>query len=257
MNFLLLLLILGAGFYALLGIAIIVTALVERRPLKYLTPLDENDPENQRLQAIAKTAVSRNRADFADDSLEDLIAPYPDSRVRAATLLGFSTPQVFKHVKGGTYKTQTVLMLSPTLETLAVIRWGTIASLRTNATLLYSLFEDGTILLTSDRPIGSRIPGLQNDLVYQSANFDQLFRRHQLRLEESNKKILLLSQKDLLIALDRVLDRKVQYLFEHGEARWADKDQSSYKSTVKGAIKIYAQTFSTKHVDQSLTRSTP
>jgi hypothetical protein len=256
-NIFTILILLGVGLYLLLGVAIIVTALVERRPLKFLLPLEDGDPELQRLLAIANNAFSRDRLDFADDSLEDLIAPYPDSRVRAATLLGFSAPQVFKHAKGGTYNTKTALMLSPTQETLAVIRWGTIASLRTNATLLYSLFEDGRILLTSDRPVGSRIPDIQDDLVYNSANFNQLYRRHQLRLEESSKKLVLMQRDDLLVGLNQILDRKVHYLFEHREARWADEDKSSYKSTLKGAIKIYAQTFSTKHVDQSLTRSTP
>ena len=45
--------VLAAGLYLLLGVAIIVTALVERRPVKSLVPADPDDPEWRKLGTMA------------------------------------------------------------------------------------------------------------------------------------------------------------------------------------------------------------
>ncbi len=245
--------LLAAGLYALLGVAIIVTSLVERRPVKPLTPAEPNDPEWQKLGTIPSGAGSPQSP---EPDTNPYAAPgpksYAESQIRAAPQLGFSAPRLFRHVKGGIYKTHNALLVSSTRQVLAVIRWGTTGSIRNEATVLYSALDDGRYLVTSDRPTGSRTPGFYDDHVFLSAGFEQLVRRHEERMQASGKKIKRLSVENPLQEYEAILGGRARFLIERGEAKWADAEQTEFRSTLKGALKTYAMTFSTKHVDQSL-----
>jgi hypothetical protein len=164
---------------------------------------------------------------------------------------------LYKHAKGGIYKTHNVLTLSPTRQTLAVVVWGTTGSIRNEVTSLYSALDDGRYLITSDRSIGSRTPGLYDDQVYFGATFEQLIRRHEERLHVSGNKIKRLSEEKPLEEYEAILRRRAQLLVERGEAYWADPEQTTFRSTLKGALQTYLLTLSTKHVDQSLKLPVP
>ena len=144
-------------------------------------------------------------------------------------------------------------MVSRSGQTLAVIRWGTTAAIRNEVTLLYSDLEDGRYLLTSDRPAGTRTPGFYDDAVLWLADFDQLVGRHEERLRAPDQTTIgqFASETPLEAYMD-ILERRARFLVAAGEAYWVDREQSAYRSTLKGAIKTYALTFSTKHVDRSL-----
>ena len=76
-----------------LGVAIIVTALVERRQVKPLAPADPNDPEWEKLASI----TSGNGSSSAPQSNPNpYSAPgassYAETQIRAASRLGFSAP---------------------------------------------------------------------------------------------------------------------------------------------------------------------
>jgi hypothetical protein len=245
--------LLALGLYALLGVAIIVTALVERRPVKSLAPAEPSDPEWQRLGAID---VGRGSSGLSESESNPYTAPgaspYVESQIGAAARLGFTAPRLFKYVKGGIYKTRSVLTISPSQQILAVIRWGSTASIRNEATVLFSALEDGRYLVTSDRPSGSRTPGLYDDLVFLKADWDQLVRRHEERVRACRQNIRRLSPENPLAEYEAILERRARFLVEHGDAYWVDQEQTEYRSTLKGALKFYAQSFSTKHVDRSL-----
>jgi hypothetical protein len=119
-------------------------------------------------------------------------------------------------------------------------------------TTLYSALDDGLYLITSDRPTGFRTPGLYDDQVYLSATFAQLVQRHEDRLNKSGKKVKRFSEDNLLRDYEAILEHRARFLVEQGDAYWVDPAQTAFRSTVKGALKLYALTFSTKHVDQSL-----
>lgn len=245
--------LLAAGLYALLAIAIVVTALVERRPLKPLAPAEPDDPEWQKLGSIPSAAGS---SPSPEPDPNPYTAPgtttYAESQIRAASELGFSAPRLYKHAQGGIYKTHGVLTISPTRQVLAVIRWGTTGSIRNEGTILYSSLEDGRYLVTSDRPIGSRTPGFYDDQVFLGASFAQLVRRHEERMQASGKQIKRLPVDNPLAEYEAILERRARFLVDRGEAKWVDSGQTAFRSTLKGALKAYAMTLSTKHVDQSL-----
>jgi hypothetical protein len=250
--------LLAAGLYLLLGVAIIVTALVERRPLRPLAPAEQDDPEWQRL-GLTQSGVGSSTSPSPDSNPYSAHgkSPYPESRIQAAARLGFSAPGLFKHASGGIYKTYNVLTVSPSRQILALIRWGTTAKIRNELTSLYSLLDDGRYLITSDRPTGSRTPGFNDDHVFLGADFDQLVGRHEHRLRASGQDIGHLSPENLLAEYEAILERRARFLVENGDAYWAEPDQTAFRSTLKGALKTYALTFSTKHVDQSLRTAIP
>jgi hypothetical protein len=241
------------GLWLALQLAIVATALIERRPVKFLTPADPDDPEWRKLGASAARAGS---SAAPTPALNPYAAPgsassYAERQVRAATELRFSPPRLFKHIKGGTYKTYSALMVSPTEQILSVVRWGTLAKMRTDATLLYSALDDGTYLITSDRITGVRSPGIFHDLVYLDADFSRLVERHEERMLASGRNVKILSGSDPLAELEAIYADRARFLIEQGDAYWADPEQTAFRSTFKGAVKT-ATAASTKHVDQSL-----
>jgi hypothetical protein len=247
---------LAGGLYLLLGLAIIVTALVERRPVKFLAVAPWDDPVWKSLRASEPETGSPG-ADAAESvpTVAPGISAYAETRVHSAGRLGFTAPLLFKHVKGGIYKTQSVLMVSKSRQTLAVVRWGTTASIRNELTMLFSALKDGRYIVTSDRPTGSRTLGFYDDLVFLGADFEQLVRRHEERLRASGQTINRLSGEDPLAEYDQIQELRARFLVASGDAYWVDPQETEYRSTFKGALKMFAQTFSTHHVDRSL--STP
>jgi hypothetical protein len=245
--------LLAAGLYALLVAAIIVTALVERRPLKPLAPADPDDPEWQKLGSIPSGAGSSPSPE-PDPNLYSApgTTTYAESQIRAASELGFSAPRLYKHALGGIYKTHNVLTVSAKREILAYIRWGTTGSIRNEVTSLYSALDDGQYLITSDRPIGSRTPGFYDDQVYLGASFAQLVGRHKERLQASGKNANCLSVENPLAEYEAILERRARFLVERGDAKWVDAGQTAFRSTLRGALRAYTMTLSARHVDQSL-----
>ena len=155
----------AVGLYLLLGVAIFVTHLVEKRPLKFLVPAPADDPEWSRLPSHART----HRVPSLPVSDNPYAAPgaanYAEAQNAAAESLGFVPSGLFAHAKGGTYRTHAVIWVSPTRETLAYVGWGTIASLNADKTILYSALDDGRFLVTSAKPTGAETPGLYENVV--------------------------------------------------------------------------------------------
>ncbi len=247
--------LLAAGLYASLGVAIIVTSLLERRPVKFLAPADLDDPERQKLGAIGSDR--RTDDDWASDTNPYAAAgtsPFPEPQICAAVRLGFTAPLLFKHAKGGIYKTYGALLVSPSREILALFRWGTTAGIRNRGTVLYTELENGRYLVTSDRPIGSRTPGLYDEILYMDADFDQLFDRHKARIGAAGQGSKPFAAENPLAAFEGIHKARARFMVASGDAYWVDAEQTEFRSTVKGALKAYAQTLSTKHVDRSLIR---
>jgi hypothetical protein len=247
----------AAGFYLLLGVAIIVTALVERRPLRFLDPAEPGDPEWRRLDGAMESVVGSSPLPNSNPYATPRTTPYMERQIQGASTLGFSKPLLLRYFKGKIYRTYNVLMVSPSRETLAVVRWGTTASIRNEVTSLYSALNDGRYLVTSDRPTGSRAPGLYDDHVFLRAAFAQLVDRHEARLRAAGDNIRHFTAENPLDEYEAILDRRALFLVEAGDAYWLDSERTAFRSTLKGALKLYLQTFSTKHVDQSLVASAP
>jgi hypothetical protein len=245
--------LIGGGLYLILAVAIIVTALIERRPVNFLAPAELSDPEWQRLGEVAANPGAHESPAFDSNpySQPGKIS-YAEGQIRAASRLGFSRPRLFKHVKGGIYKTQWVLMVSPSRQILAVVRFGTTASIRNEATMLCSALEDGRYIRTSDRPTGDRVPELIDDILLMDADFDQLCHRQEERLHASGQNIRKLSSEDPLTECHAILEHRARFLVAKGDAYWVNSEQTEFRSSLIGALNLYAQTLSTSHVDRSL-----
>ena len=192
-------LLIGAVLYLLFGAVFIVTALVERRPVNYLVPAEAGDPEWQKLGAVdAGRGSPEAHGSESKPQQAQGKPPYAVPRILAAARRGFTTPRLFKHQAGGIYKTYNALMVSPSAQFFAVVRWGTTGSLRNEATVLYTALDDGDYVVTSDRPSGGRVPGFDDNLVFLDADFDQLVSRHEERMRASGQKIRRLSAEDPL-----------------------------------------------------------
>ncbi len=248
--------LLAAGLYVSLGVAIIVTSLLERRPVKFLASADLDDPERQKLGAIGSDRGSHDDPESDTNPYAAAgTSPFPAPQIRAAVRLGFTAPLLFKHAKGGIYKTYGALLVSPSREILAVFRWGTTAGIRNRGTVFYTELENGRYLVTSDRPIGSRTPGLYDEILYMDADFDQLVGRHQARIRASGQHAKPLSAENPLAAFEGIHEARARFMVASGDAYWVDAEHTEIRSTVKGALKAYAQSLSTKHVDRSLLTS--
>ena len=248
--------LLAAGLYLLLAVAIVVTAMVERRPLKYLVPAGQDDPEWQKLGSIAS---GRGAPGFAISDSNPYTAPgsssFAESQISAAARLGFAASGLFKHSGGGIYKTYDVLMVSPSRAILAVVRWGTTGAIRNEACVLYSVLEDGRYLVTSARPTGARAPGFTT----MSCSWVRLRparrppRAAATGLQPKCQAILA-GESSRAIRIDprepsTVLDRKRRRVLDRSRA-------DRVPLNPQGALKMYALTFSTKHVDRSLSSAT-
>lgn len=221
--------LLGAGLYLLLGVAIIVTSLVERQSVKYLAPADLDDPEWRKVGLIGSDHGPPGfpEADSSPSATAGSTA-YPEPQFRAASRLGFAAPQLFKHAKGGIYKTYNVLSVSPSQEILAVFRWGKTASIRNEATVLYSGLGDSRYLITSDRPSGARTPGFYDDMVCPDATFDELVIRHEERLRDACREGMRFSREDPLADFEVILAERARFLVANGNAYWVDPGKTEF-----------------------------
>ena len=243
----------GGGLYLLLAVAIIVTALIERRPVSFLVPAEPNDPEWKSVGAVPLNhEAHESPALDAKSSMQPGKTSYAESQIRAASVLHFTPPRLFKHGKGGIYKTQCTLMVSQSREILAVVRWGTTASIRNHVTMLFSALEDGRYIRTSDRSTGDRVPELIDDILMMDADFDQLFHRQEERLRASGQNVRQLDSEGPLTEYHAILEHRARFLVAKGEAYWVDREQTEFRSTLIGAWRFYAQTLSTSHVDRTL-----
>ena len=247
--------LLAVGLYLLLGFAIIVTALFERRPVKFLKPAELHDPEWQKLGVIRSV---RGPHDDPESDTNPYAAagtsPFPEPQIRAAVRLGFTATPTVQTCQGWDLQDLWCALVSPSREILSVFRWGTTAGIRNRATVLYTELENGRYLVTSDRPTGSRTPGLYDEILCMDADFEQLFGRHEVRIRASGQHTKPFSAENPLASFEAIHQAPARFLVASGDAYWVDAEQTEFRSTVKGALKMYAQTLSTKHVDRSFIR---
>ncbi len=230
----------GVGLYLLLGLAIIVTHLVEKRPLRYLDPAPADDPEWSRLPENARRRAT------AEGPFNPYEAPgavgFDEATLSAAEGLGFVSQGLLRHAKGGTYRTHAVLLVPPGRQTLAVVTWGTVASINAEKVVLYSALDDGKFLVTSAKPTGADTPGLYENRVVLGADFGRLAGRHEERLRDCGRGALPFRSGDALTDYNAILERRARFLVGQGDALFTGPDQAAIRSTLKGALKAYLAT---------------
>jgi hypothetical protein len=132
-----------------------------------------------------------------------------------------------------------------------VLRWGTTAAVRNEATLLYSSLDDGRYIVTSDRVAGTRAPELFDDLVILGVQFDELVVRHEIRVRATGQRVRRFDPANPLAEFHAIQERRAQFLVDRGEAYFTDPEETAIRSTFKGALKLYSQSFSVQHVERT------
>ncbi len=243
-------LVVGLGLYLLLGVAVIVTSLLETRPLNQLVPATKDDPEWTKLPSQSPRGLGFVEAQF--NPYEAPASPITTESANAtAARLGFYFQGLFGHVKGGTYKTHNTLWMSPDQETLAVIGWGTIASLKADRQILYTELDDGRYLVTSAKSTGAETPGFYENLIVLNADLERLVERHQERIRTCGRLVRPFRSQEAMFEYHAILERRAQFLVENGDAYFADPARTAIRSTFSGAIKAYLRTLRPmKYVDR-------
>jgi hypothetical protein len=232
------------GFYAALGLTIIVTSLVEKRPIRPLRPADPDDPERSALEPIRAEGAAAPAPGAFNPYQAPGTRPYAQKMNDGAAKAGFSDRGLFVNVNEGLAKVHATLWLSPARDALALISWGTVAKITADKTMLISDLGDGRVLITSDGFAGNEAPGFDEPRVLPGADFERLAGRHSERLRLSGGPARPFESEDALAILDQILERRARFLVDRGDAYYVDAGgRPGFRSTLKGALKLYGRTF--------------
>lgn len=164
-------------------------------------------------------------------------------RNEQASAAGFTPCGPYEHAKGGMYKLNSLLWLSPDRTILAVVGWGTIANLPSDRTFLYSRFGKEKVLVTNDN-YGER--DMSGTTEYQTINkgqFSELLDRHLLRLsecaQELGRKPDAFTAEDPMNDYESILTARADRLEELSLAAYADPGRTIWHYTTRGALKFY------------------
>lgn len=237
--------VLVVGLRLMLAVVTFITSLREKRPLKYLVLADADDPEHSKLPwSIARREPgTTSPTEFNPYEAPSSSADHASTTNAEAARLGFTFCGLYRHAKGGTYKSYNTLWLSPSRDTLAVVVWGTLARIDVSKTVLYSAFDDGRYLISASKFTGTETPGLYELAYFLGADFAYLLRRHDERLAASGRRVRPFPAGDGLAALEAIVARRSHFLVESGDAYFVDPEGSVISSTFKGASKLVLGSF--------------
>ena len=155
-----------------------------------------------------------------------------------ARSLGFKSFGVFNDARRGIYQTCFFFWLSPARDVLAVIGNGTIAKIPLQSTVLYSLLNDGTCLVSIDNPQASQtdLTGLSFEAQNLGASFNRMVEWHRERVSEARTPVQPFSERNPLADLRAFRTMRTDLLESLGLARYLDLSRNSYRYTVRGAF---------------------
>jgi hypothetical protein len=113
---------------------------------------------------------------------------------------------------------------------------------------LYSRLDDGSYLVTSDKPTGAEAPGYYDNEIVMGADFDRLLARHEARLEETGRVTIPFRGDDALANYEAIIAGRLESLVGSGEAYYIDPERTTIRSTLKGALLNYLRTLTPKKV---------
>ncbi len=221
------------AFRVLLAALIVVTHLIEKRPICSLVPIDRDDaPDGSRHPDGEAGAPAFNPYEAPRSTISD----YAQARNLRFAELGFAPGGPYKQGKGGIYQGRYVLWQSPGRDVLASVAWGTVGGMPVDKTILYTSLDDGRYLVTSDKPTGVLAPWVFDDEIAFGTDLDGLVDRHRRRLEHSPWRALRSPGADPLDEYRAMRTRLAEASIEAGEAYYLDPGRTAIRSNLKGAL---------------------
>ena len=156
----------------------------------------------------------------------------------AATEMGFHWIGAFGDGKGKLYKLRYNFFLSPERDILALVGNGTMASVPTQSTWLYSLREDGRAVATVDSQsaVETDLTGLTNSALAAGVGFYALVMAHRRRT--ASCAVQPFSLTDPLGELRAFRQSRTERLCVLGEASFLDATRTGWRYTAKGAARL-------------------
>jgi hypothetical protein len=216
----------------------IAAALWERRlvwpyvPVRLLADRGRTDERiAANLQAIQRTA--------GDDS----VLPLTEEAARAiaaAESLGFEPLGVFRDGKGPIYRIRYDFWLAPERDVLVLIGGGTLMSFQVRAIWLMTRLADGRCLVTLNSQTASEfdLAHMMLEAVLGGADFGTLLMHHRGRVDDAPVPAVPYTSDDPLGDHLAFRARRIDRLEELGLARFLDWEQTAWRYTIKGALKL-------------------
>ncbi len=233
------------GLMALIHAPALVAALKEKRMTWPFQPLDNPpapEPVRSGLEANPYLAPATAGTGSYDPSTDDR------SRAnREAAALGYLPLARLRHGKGGTYRVSYDFWISEGREILALVGGGSMRSIPTRSTRLYTRLADGRFLVTSDGTLGSE-PDLAKITIhglFLGVPFRGLVEIHRARLRDAGQPADPFSHSDSMGEFRAFHRSRSDRLAELGLARYLDPDREWWRHTTRGALLVTARAYAT------------
>ncbi len=156
----------------------------------------------------------------------------------AATEMGFVWIGAFGDGKGKLYKLRYNFFLSPERDIVALVGNGTMASVPSQSTWLYTLQEDGRAVATVDSQsaVETDLTGLTNSALAAGVGFYTLVMAHRRRTASCAARLF--SPTDPLSELRAFRQSRTERLCMLGEASFLDASRAAWRYTAKGAARL-------------------
>jgi hypothetical protein len=228
------------GFFLLVGLSAVVAALIEKRHVRNLLPLDK---------------------DGAPSPNDPGPHPYMDLANEMVGQLGYDFGGIFVQAKKGPSKWRVALWRSPKRDALVVISISVaggplhvestsfISHIRRRYLITTDQVGEGDIsgLLQYEVVLhgiqGAHLPGFRDEEIHQQAHFQKLLARHEERLAESKGKLILFQAKDMSEDLNTMRMERAQHMVQSGYAKFLDHEKTIWRYTPRGATRFFFRSY--------------
>jgi hypothetical protein len=165
--------------------------------------------------------------------------PYAAATNRLAADMGLVRLGVFRHAKGGMYRVRYDLWATPDLGVIATVAGGTIARLPSYGTRLFSVLDDGRVVMTVDTLHGLQFlaDGLVEGGLLLNADLFELLEYHHRLIDERSDEVVPFDRGDPVADLADLRGELVGRLVEDGVVTFTDEGRSAYRYTNLGALR--------------------
>lgn len=162
----------------------------------------------------------------------------------AATEAGMIWIGTFADGKGKLYKLRYNFFASPTGDVLALVGEGTVASVRTRSTWLYTLLPGGRGLVTVDSQsaMETDLTGMSTSLLVPGVGFYALLRAHRARTAAAGV-LVPFSSTDPLGDFKTSRAARVDRLCASGYASYLDPSKTGWRYSPKGAALLSSRQY--------------
>lgn len=155
-----------------------------------------------------------------------------------AAQLGFQHYGTFHHGQGGIYRVRYDFWISPDRLIILDVGGGKVAGMSADAVWFTTPLSDGRYLVTTDFQGEADLSGLQELEIQRDSGVVFIADRHRYRVKSSPVPAIPFSDEPLGDYL-QMKKRQVDIMVQRGDARYLDAEQTTWKHTLRGALRFY------------------